>query len=154
MRRLVRPSFSATAVGVASVLTVGCYTYTPVAPSAAVSGERTRVALTEGGSFEVARYIGPYANTLDGRIVQRDDSGLVVSVVQVTRRSGVEETWRGESVRVPNDAVSSITRPKLSRPRSFLLAGGVVATTLGVTALLGGGSILSGSGRGGGSGGK
>ena len=94
MRRLARPSFSATAVSVATVLSVGCYTYTPVDPNATLAGQVTRVKLTDAGSFAVAPYIGPYGDSLDGRVTQKDDSGLVLSVVQVTRRSGVEETWR------------------------------------------------------------
>lgn len=152
MRRSVRPSFSATAVSVAAVLTVGCYTYTPVNPNAALSGQRTRVDLTEAGSFAVASFIGPYGRSLEGRITQKDDSGMVVSVTQLTRRSGVEETWRGESVRVPNSAVESVSLPKLSRVRSTLLAGGILATTLGLAAGLGGGSVLgkSSGGTGGG----
>lgn len=152
MRRIARPSFSATAVGVATVLSVGCYTYTPVNPNATLAGQLTRVKLTDAGSFAVAKDIGPYGDSLDGRVTQKDDSGLVISVVQVTRRGGVEETWRGESVRVANSDVASIAVPKFSRSRSSLLAGGIVATALGLAATLGAGSALSNSGRGGGSG--
>lgn len=153
MRRPVRPSFSAAAVSVAAVLTVGCYTYTPVDPNAALAGQPTRVKLTEAGSFAVAPLIGPYGASLDGRITQKDDSGLVMSVTQLTRRSGVEETWRGESVRIPSNAVASVSLSKFSRSRSVLLAGGLVATALGLAAGLGGGSVLgrgSGTGTGGG----
>ena len=150
MRRPVRPSFAATAVSVATVLTVGCYTYTPINPTAAPAGQRSRVQLTEAGSFAIAQYIGPYGNALDGRITQRDDSGLVMSVTQVTRRSGVEESWRGEPVRVPNSAVAAVSIPKFSRSRSALMAGGIVATALVLAASLGGGFTLGRSGGGGG----
>jgi len=148
MRRPVRPSFSAVAVSAAAVLTVGCYTYTPISSSAVPANQKTRVNLTEEGSFAVARFIGPYGNSLDGRITQTDDSGFVMAVSQVTRRTGVEESWRGEPVRVPRSAVASVSMPKLSRTRSALVAGGVIAVALGLATTLGGGSIL---GRNGGS---
>ena len=154
MRRPVRPTFSAAAVSAAAVLTVGCYTYTPVDSAQVASGEPVRVVLTDEGSFTVARSIGPYGSSLDGRITQKDDSGFVMSVTQVKRRSGVEETWRGESVRIPRTMVSSMTLPKLSRTRSLLAAGGIVVTAMALAAALGGGSALGGRGPGGGGSGK
>ena len=151
MRRPVRPTFSSAAVSVAAVLTVGCYTYTPVDSSRLASGQPVRVTLTEEGSFRVASFIGPYGNALDGKITENDDSTLVMSVTQVKRRSGVEETWKGETVRIPRAAVAAVTLPKLSRTRSVLAAGGVVAAALGLAAALGGASSLGGR-RGGGGG--
>lgn len=154
MRRPVRPTFATAAVSAAAVLTVGCYTYTPVDSGRLDPGQPVHVTLTEEGGFRVASAIGPYGTSLDGKVTERDDSSLVMSVTQVTRRTGVEESWRGESVRVPRAAVASVTVQKLSRTKSILMASGVVVAALGLAAALGGASSLGGKRGGGGSNGQ
>ena len=148
MRRPVRPTFAAAAVSAATLLTVGCYTYTPVDSARLNQGQPVRVTLTEEGGFRVASAIGPYGSSLDGRVTERDDSTLVMSVTQVTRRTGVEETWKGETVRVPRSAVASVGVQKLSKTKSVLVASGVVAAALGLAAALGGATSSGGGGRG------
>ena len=55
---------------------------------------------------------------------------------------------------VVRSAVASVSYPKLSRTRSTLLAGGVVAVALGLARALGGGSVVGSTGGGGGGSGK
>jgi hypothetical protein len=151
MRRSRRHRCRAYAVGATALWSVGCYTYTRVDSGTLTPGQETRVRLTDQGSSSIAQYIGPYGSAIDGRVTQRDDSVLVVSVSNVIRQNGVEEPWRGEAVNVPRNAVASVELPRFSRSKSALAIGGLVVTALGLAALLGGGDLLGGGKNGGGS---
>jgi hypothetical protein len=116
-------------------MSTACQVYTPVQPSPAVAGKDVRVTLTQGGSAELASTLGAPADVLEGRLVEASDSLLVVSMKSLTRTNGVEDSWNGESVRIPARDVSRVETSQTSRVRSTILAVALV-----------GGAILAGSG--------
>jgi hypothetical protein len=129
---------------------VGCRSYTPVPTTELAPGAPVRVELTDRGRLDLAGVLGPRARSLEGRVVERTDSALVLSVATIQRESGVEEGWRGESVTVPQSAVAQVERERVSRLRSGLFAGGLVAAVaLAATAFGGSGGDATGQGPGG-----
>jgi len=137
----------------ALVLTsMACRSYVPVVPHQLAPGSTARVSLTDRGSVELASSLGPRGDLVEGRVVESDDSALVLAVSTVVRTNGVEESWRGERLAVPQSYVAEATMPKLSRVRSVLLAGGVIAGLAAIAAAIEGSNdnVVKGPGGGGG----
>jgi hypothetical protein len=115
-------------------------------------GATARVTLTDRGSVELASALGPRGELLEGRVVESADSALTLSVSTVVRRNGVEESWTGERLSIPQRYVASTTMPRVSTWRSLLLAGGVVAGLAAIAAIIQGSNdnLVKGPGGGGG----
>jgi hypothetical protein len=123
LRRHAAAALSAAALG----LNAGCYSYAPVATAEAPPGKEIRVTLSEQGAAELARFLGPRAASLEGRVVTRSDSGVTLSVTTITRANGVEETWPGDQVAIPRAAVAAAQARRVARTRSLLLTAAIIA---------------------------
>jgi len=145
VRRLCLPT--------AALLLAACFGYTPV-NTAPAPGTEVRLRLTDLGTTELARYLGPRVVRVDGRLVENDSSRLRVSVQSVQTVDGASQPWRGEqAVDFPTAMYSSIERRQLLRSRTTVIAGGlaVAMAVLGYQAVQnGGGGTVSGGGNGGG----
>lgn len=141
------------AIAVLLMLTTGCYTYTTV-PSTELAPERElRLTLTDAGSAELWRVLGPRAEAVHGHVTARDSSAFSVAVAQVVRSSGVEERWAGELVRLPQPAVARVQTRRFSTTRTLMMAGGLAAITFAVTRLFDSSEDITGpAGRPGGGG--
>lgn len=128
LRRLVAPALLLAASG--------CYAYTRVPPDAVGPGRELRLTLTDVGSAELWRELGPRASAVDGLIAARDSTAFRVAVLQVVRSSGAEERWAGEVVRLPQPAVAVVETRRFSTMRTAALAGAVAAVTYMVARLI------------------
>jgi hypothetical protein len=126
-----------------AILLCGCYVNVPIATTPD-PGQRVHVSLTDQGSVDLAQYLGRNIGSVDGRLVNGNDSTLTLSVSQVSTRGGDDEFWKGETVKLPRRSVATVEGRKLSFWRSGLIA----------SALVGGLAIIAGSGISGNSGGK
>jgi len=126
----------------AACVTTACYNYAPLATPTPEPGTSVAVTLSDAGSDQLARYLGPDAFVVRGRYVGNDERGLLLSVTEVERRRGWAESWAGETVALPDHDIAALEVRRLAKGRSFLLAGagvvGVVA--VGTIALTGGGT--------------
>src|SRR5437667_10970428 len=86
---------------VTGLLLVGCYNYRPLRRSSLVPSSYLAVTLTESGSEELARYLGPNALVVRGRYLAATDRGLALSVEAVESRRGDIARWAGEPGGVP-----------------------------------------------------
>jgi len=118
----------------AACLTAGCYNYSPLTQPTPEPGAYLAVTLTDAGSVDLARYLGPSVFVARGRYVGQDDNGLVLAVSSVELVRGDQVPWAGERVTLPNDRIASVQVRQLSKRRSALLVGagitGLVATTV------------------------
>jgi hypothetical protein len=116
---------------VACGLLAGCYIYEPLATVEPRVGTRVSAELTGYGSDTLAPYVGPRVTALRGYVVSTETANVVLSVTSVTDRTGVEQSWQGERVRVPRRAIQDFQQRKFSLGRSLLLGaaflGGSVA---------------------------
>jgi hypothetical protein len=123
----------------AMLLTTGCFSYRPVVGVAPSPGSELRLELTDQGMMDLARYLGPRAITVDGRLVGvESDSALALDVKLVRTASGDLHRWVGEgTVRMPSSAIASISQRTLARKRTMVVSAGIVAAaiSLGVYAL-------------------
>jgi hypothetical protein len=128
--------------------TAACYNYAPLATPDPEPGTSLAITLTDSGSSSLARYLGPDAFIVRGRYLGTDETGLLLSVTEVERRRGWQDSWSGERVALPNGLIKSLDVRRFARGRSYLLAGagvvGIVAT-LSAFALSGGGTPPGGA---------
>lgn len=109
---------------------VACQVYTPVVVSPATAGTEVRVTLSDQGTASLGNSLGYGAKFVEGRLTTLTDSTVGVAVTQVTRISGIDETWKGEAVTVPRSGITTIERRETSVTRSLLVAGAVVGGAL------------------------
>jgi hypothetical protein len=132
----------------AVVLSWGCYVHVPETSVAPDPGTRVRVLLTDAGSTELARYVGPRINTINGEITSRaEDGDLALAVSSTVTRDGTEAFWKGEAVTVPRQYIAVLQRRKLAVVRTVALAGGLAGAAIGVGRVTG---VVGGGGRRGG----
>lgn len=132
-------------------LTAGCYNYNPLTTPSPEPGTYVAVTLTDPGSDNLARSLGPNAFIVRGRYLTDSDQGMLLSVSSVENKRGIPQPWEGETVAIPADAVASLDVRRFAKGRSFLLvglgAGGLVATTLAFSLIGSGTQPNPGGGR-------
>lgn len=107
----------------------GCYSNVPVWTGTPAAGRQVTVTLTDAGRTTLADELGPGARRLTGLLVSLEDSVYVVDVSAVEYVSGSDPTrWNGERIRVGRQYVGGVSERRLSRSRSWLMAGLAVAT--------------------------
>lgn len=129
----------------ALVMAGGCYGYVPVGQSAPRNGELVRVELTDEGSVEIARLVGPGPQAIAGRVLAATDNELTLGVQAVEFRRREEQFWVGERLTVPRPLIARVERRRLSPIRTALTTvGTLLAATLLVDVFTGGESLFGG----------
>ncbi len=134
-----------------ALLQIGCYNYLPLRRSSLVPSSYLAVTLTESGSEELARYLGPNALVVRGRYLSATERGLALSVESVESRRGDLAHWAGETVVVPGEFVRQVEQRAVSPSKTVLLAGAAVAGFVIASQAFGpasGGALGGGSGPG------
>ena len=106
-----------------AVLLTACYEYSAFTPTQNTIGKAVRVQLTDAGTSRVAAFVGPNANYLDGNLSTLTDTTYTLSLTDLGRRNGTEESWKGEPLTLARADVNSITLRKASAGRSAALTG-------------------------------
>ena len=132
-----------------TVVSGGCYRYTPIDSPSMALGSEVRLRLTDAGAVQLAPLVGNRIELIDGRIYSVADTGLTLAVTGTTDRLGVEVPWKGEQVTFPRSALAGVERRSLDRGKSYLV-GGIAA---GLVAAVGVGFSITGNGGGGRTGG-
>jgi hypothetical protein len=116
-----------------STLLAGCYVYTPLETVTPRPDVEVALALTDVGRVEAGHALGPAVDRVEGRVAQATDTAYVLQVSSVRDIRGVVTKWSGETVTVPHAWVGNAYARRLSRSRTYLLAG---AFTAGLAALI------------------
>ena len=144
-------------IALCTVLLAGtaCYRYVPTEGTIPQSGERVRVELTDQGSAEMARLLGPGPVAIAGRVLAADEAELTVGVQAVEFRRREEQFWVGERLSVPRPLIARVERRKLSRTRTILTTvASLAAAVLIVDVFAGGEALFGGKNDGGGQAGR
>ncbi|MFL5592986.1 MAG: hypothetical protein ACJ785_00050 [Gemmatimonadaceae bacterium] len=113
------------------VLSTACYEYNAFQPTMDTVGRPIRVQLSSAGTTRLAALVGPDADYVDGNLTSLTDSTYTISLVELGRRNGSEESWRHEPVTLSKGDVESIELRKASPGR-----------TAALTAIIAGGAAL------------
>lgn len=126
----------------------GCYTHVPETSPTPMPRTRVRVLLTDNGSAELARHIGPKVSTINGEVVRSNEDGAIALAVSSTvTREGSESFWKGEVVTVAKQYVAVLQRRQLAVARTVAAAGGLAGAMIGlgrITGIVGGGGTKGG----------
>ncbi len=137
----------------------GCYTYMPVQSASPLPQQRTAVALNDRGRLMLSDRLGPEIERVEGVVVSSDSAGVVLDVSGIKDLRGGSAVWSGERVSIPAEAILGFRPRKLSKVRSYVLAGAIIAvlaiTSFGLSLDLFGedgpdGEVVPGPGPGGG----
>lgn len=107
----------------AMMLLAGCYNYEPLRLARVVPSTYVAITLTESGSEELARYVGPSVLVVRGRLLSTTEQGLAVSVAAVETQRGHVVDWQGETVVVPGEFVRALDARHAAPAKTVLLAG-------------------------------
>ena len=129
---------------------VGCYNYLPVRRSTLTPSTYLALTLTDDGSDELTRYLGPGVVVVRGRFLSAVERGLAISVGSVELRRGEILEWKGETVVVPGEFVRGVEERQVAHGKTVLLAGASLFAMVVAYQAFGPGSA---GGSGGGSGG-
>jgi hypothetical protein len=114
--------------------TTACYAYRPVSGPLPPAQQQVRLRLTTEGTLELARYLGPRVEAVEGSLASaRTDTSLTVAVEWVQTVDGVHQPWTGEgNVVFPMSYLSRVELSTLDRSRTSVAA---LALTAGLIAL-------------------
>jgi hypothetical protein len=107
----------------------GCFRYVPVQSDLVPPGARVSVGLNDRGRVAMTEAVGPGVRNLEGQLLGRTDTSLVLSVISVRYFDLGLATWAGERVEVGTGYIHDLRERRFSRTRSWL-AGTAVATGL------------------------
>ena len=131
---------------------LGCYTYTPLSTSPQ-PGAEIALDLNDRGRLGLADSLGPEVGRVEGRLIDRSDSALVVRVSDVIGLRGRRARWSGEPVTLRTDYLSAVAERQFSKQRTAVVVGSAAAAVIAFIAtrsLLGSGSQGGQPGGGGG----
>ncbi|MBI3792872.1 MAG: hypothetical protein HY275_18595 [Gemmatimonadetes bacterium] len=117
----------------------GCHSMVPL-DHVPVANDEARVRLTDIGAAMMAPVVGPGVTGLRGHIIEIDSSKVRMSVVAVTDRDGLENTWLGETVTVQRQHISGFDKRELSPVRTTVVAVGILAGMIAIGGAVSGGS--------------
>ncbi len=123
--------------GFIGVSATGCYGYyQPGTPD--LAGHVVQLSITDSGSVVLAPQVGYGIEALDGKLIADSDMRYQVAVSGIRRRDGQETDWKGESVNIPHDLVSTVMERRFSRARTTLFAAGTTIAMVAVKRAFGG----------------
>jgi len=136
---------------VTAILNTGCYYYRLVETPPPEPAPFVSIALTDSGTDQLWRYLGPEVGALRGRLLSTDGGSYAMSVYAVDLRNGTTLGWKGERVVVSRGLVSGLSERRFSLGRTTLASGlsaaGFMLTLKAFQVLSVGGSPIGGGGR-------
>jgi hypothetical protein len=113
----------------------GCYSYVPVAPSAAPPpATPVRVHLSRPMDFPIQDVTVRDVVDLQGEVVQAQDTSMQLSVFGLRSTTGYNVDANGETVSFPRQSVVGLAQKRISPVRSALFAAILVAGAVAVRA--------------------
>ena len=112
------------------LLTTACYAYAPV-QTTPPAGSQVALEVTDEGRVALSDKIGPGVVRLEGTLAGVEGDELLVDASAVRQVRGYISDLGGVRVRLPRRYVTRMDERRLSRSRSLLVVGGVVAIVVG-----------------------
>jgi hypothetical protein len=113
-------------VAALQLLSTACYAYAPV-QTTPQAGAQVALEVTDEGRVALSDKIGPGVVRLEGTLAGEEGDELLVDASAVRQVRGYITDLGGVRVRLPKRYVTRMDERRLSRTRSLLVVGGVVA---------------------------
>ena len=112
----------------------GCYTLQPSRQSTPIPGSVIAFDISDQGRIALGGLVGPELAQIEGTFVSMENGEYVLHVSGVRFLRGGEQGWRGETVRLKPEYVSSRYDRKFSTTRTVTLSAIAVAAVALVAA--------------------
>jgi hypothetical protein len=99
------------------------------------------LVLTERGSLDIARQVGPGISALEGTVATVSPAEISLRVTRAEQRNGSDVSWNGEAITVPTQAVASMQERNLDRKRSWGMGIAIAALAITLGLLIGTGAF-------------
>ena len=106
-----------------AVCLVGCYTLEPTRRQSPEPGSTIALDISDQGRIALGGLVGPELAQIEGRFVSMESGEYVIHVTGVRYLRGGEQGWRGETVRIKPEYVTSRYERKFSTVRTATLVG-------------------------------
>lgn len=113
-----------------ALLLPACYVVQPLATPMPAPGTRIVGELSDRGMADMDPLLGPGATEVEGLVALADSSTWQLRVLRVDRRDLSSETWKGERVAFARSTFEDVHVRRLSKSRSYFMAGGILAAAL------------------------
>jgi hypothetical protein len=126
------------------VNTVACYDYRPLAGVAPQPGQPVSLDVTDQGRVDLAEQLGAGVLRLEGTLQGIERDHYVLGVSRIAFLNGQVANWSGEKVNVPRADVGLVSERQLSKTRTALTVGAVIAAIgafVLTRSIIGGGSV-------------
>jgi hypothetical protein len=117
-------------VAALQLLSTACFAYSPVETTPR-PGAQVALEVTDEGRVALSDKIGPGVVRLEGTFAGMEGDELLVDASAVRQVRGYITDLGGVRVRLPKRYVTRVDERRLSRTRSLLVVGGVVAVVAG-----------------------
>lgn len=124
-----------------------CYTQQPLETAVPAPATRIIARVTDSGAVALGGAVGPGALEVEGVVATADEVAWNLNLTRVDYRGGTSVIWNRELVTFPRNMLSNVTEKKVSKPRSWMVAGLFMAGALLASQLF---SQLGGDENGGG----
>jgi hypothetical protein len=112
----------------------GCYQYVPTGSQPLPRGAEVSVSLSDAGRVAMTEALGPGVRRLGGTLLEHGDTAYLVSVRTVEYLDlAITAQWAGEQVEIPRRHVTEVRERQLSRTRTWVTIGLVVAGLIAST---------------------
>jgi hypothetical protein len=110
-----------------AALLAGCYVYTPIQTPAPAPQDRVALVLTDQGRVGAGATMGAGLARVEGKLIGSTDSDYTLRVAEVVDIRGAVSRWSEETVTLQRGWVSNAYERRLSKSRTYLLAGALAA---------------------------
>jgi hypothetical protein len=102
-----------------ALISSGCFDYQEVNTAARpASGTMVRVELSDAGTSNAAKAIGPYVMFVEGPLQSADERAITLSVTNLRRRGEGDTRWTGEALTLPREDIRQLAERHTARGRT------------------------------------
>jgi len=126
-----------------AICLAGCYTLQPTRQSSPEPGSVIALDISDQGRMALGGLVGPELAQIEGKFVGMENGEYVLHVTGVRFLRGGEQGWRGETVRLKPEYVTSRYDRKFSTARTVVLSAVAVGAVV-IVATKGLGGFIQG----------
>ena len=108
-------------------MTGACYSVEPIASVTPTPGTRLTLAINDGGRVALGGSMGPEIRIVEGKLLTKQDSTYVLSMIGVNYLNGTFQKWAGETVRINSGMVSGFFEKRFSTAKTVMVLAGAAA---------------------------
>ena len=129
-RAMLRRRIIAAVCSAALFMQTACYNAVPVEGVVAQPKGVVTININDRGRLLLGAKLGTLLDRLEGHVMRADSTSVDMAVATAVDARNARVNWGGERFVIPREAIGGMTEKKISRKRTFLLIGGIIAVII------------------------